>query len=64
MYTIPEVLPSSYTRVLATISGTKCAEHDYIIVHKTGSELLPSEDEECKEVPLFAPSSPRLQRRN
>jgi hypothetical protein len=62
--TIPEV-PSGYTRVLAPIPGTKCAEHNYIIVRKTG-ELSQenavsmcvnnNQNEECrKEEPLFIP---------
>jgi hypothetical protein len=61
---IPEV-PSGYTRVLAPIPGTKCAEHNYIIVRKTG-ELSQenavsmcvnnNQNEECrKEEPLFIP---------
>jgi hypothetical protein len=64
--TIPEV-PSGYTRVLAPIPGTKCAERDYIIVRETGelvhenAVLAPvvdhCQDEECrnKEEPLFIP---------
>jgi hypothetical protein len=56
--TIPEI-PSGYTRVLAPIPGTKCAECDYIVVREIG-ELLQQENAVSaptvnKEKPLFIP---------
>jgi hypothetical protein len=61
--TIPEI-PSGYTRVLAPIPGTKCAEYDYIVVRENG-ELLQQDNAVSaptvnkEEKPIFAPPAPR-----